>query len=139
MPPRSVPNSLLQMEVLFFSRLCPERKLLSDSSSNPYRTEVTFVTARGQVARGAKNKKLRYGFIKISCSYRQKGTAASAYGENKICLNNFVTPCMLQNTPRPRFIKTPHFGNTECDRYLRTNGDMETKVSILYDNINALE
>ena len=28
-------------KVLFFSRLCPERKLLSDSSSNPYRTEVT--------------------------------------------------------------------------------------------------
>ena len=28
-------------KVLFFSRLCPQRKLLSESSSNSYRTEVT--------------------------------------------------------------------------------------------------
>ena len=29
-------------KVLFFSRLCPERKLLSDSNSNSYRSQVTF-------------------------------------------------------------------------------------------------
>ena len=65
------------------SRLCPKRKLLRDSSSNSYRTEVTLslpeVKSPGEV-----RTELRYGFIELSRSYREKGAGVSGYGEKSM-------------------------------------------------------
>ena len=64
-------------KVLFFSRLCPERKLLSDSSSNSYRTDVTLSLPEVKSPGESKDKELRYGFIELSRSYRQVGAGAN--------------------------------------------------------------
>ena len=60
-------------------------QLLSDSSSNSYRTEVTLSLPEVKSPGEVRTKSLhRYGFIELFRSYRQKGAGASGYGKKSM-------------------------------------------------------
>ena len=79
-------------KVLFFSRLCPERKLLSDSSSNSYRNEVMLSLPEAKSSGEVRTKSLGTDSSSFPAPIVKKVWVRADMAKNK-CLDNFVTPC----------------------------------------------
>ena len=80
-------------QVLFFSRLCPERKLLSDSNSNLYRNEVTLSLPEVKSPGEVRTKSLGTDSSSFPAPTVKK-VRMRADMAKKINVDNFVTPCM---------------------------------------------
>ena len=79
-------------KVLFFSRLCPKRKLLSDSSSNSYRSEVTLSLPEVMSPGEVRTKNLGTDSSRFLIPTVKKVRVQADMAKNQ-CLDKFVTPC----------------------------------------------
>ena len=85
-------------KVLFFSRLCPERKLLSDFSSNSYRTEVTLSLPEVKSPAEVRTKSLDTESLSFPAPTVEKVRVRADMAKKKQCLDNFVTPCRFRRS-----------------------------------------
>ena len=80
-------------KVMLFSRLCPEQKLLSDSSSTSYRTEVTLSLPEVKSPEEVRTKSSGTDSSSFPALIVKKVWVRADMAKNQ-CLNNFVTPCI---------------------------------------------